>query len=72
MAAAFGSKFAHLVEEAAPVVENVLLLGLLTIGEVPELIELVFETKLELVNNAVLDAVKGCKANHVTPHQIFP
>ena len=66
------SELAHLVEEAAPVVEHVLLLRFLMIGEVPELIELVVETELEPVNNAMLDAVERSEADHEAPHQIFP
>jgi hypothetical protein len=45
---------------------------LLTIGKVPELIKPVVKTELKPVDDAVLDAVKGCKADHVTPHQVFP
>ena len=66
------SEPAHPVEEAAPVIENVLLEGFLAIGEEPELIEPIIKTELKLVDDAVLNAVKGCKANHVTPHKIFP
>ena len=72
MIAAIGSEPAHPVEEAAPVIENVLLEGFLSMGEVTELIEPIIKTELKLVDDAVLNAVKGCKANHVTPHKIFP
>ena len=72
MVTALGLELAHLVEEAASVVENVLLERFLAIGEVPELIEPAVKTKLELLDDAVLNAVKRGKANHVTPHKIFP
>ena len=72
MIAAIGSEPAHPVEEAAPVIENVFIKGLLTIGKVPELIEPAVQTELELVDDAVLNAVERGEADHVAPHQVFP
>ena len=72
MIAAIGSEPAHPVEEAAPVIENVLLEGFLSMGEVPELIEPAVKTKFKFLDDAVLNAVERGEANHVTPHKIFP